>query len=98
VRPRGRSASVLTDFYRVCGVNAYVSGRLDGNFHPKTSIMTVLARYVRNKELSGYDKMGQLRWLLSAIRDRCRRAWKLAKFVTIDEMILSIKAIYAKQA
>jgi hypothetical protein len=56
--------------------------------------ITHLARYVRKKELPGYDKMGQLRWLLNAIRDRCRRAWKLAKFVTIDKMMIRYKGSY----
>jgi hypothetical protein len=52
------------------------------------------ARYVRERELPGYDKMGQLRWLLNTIRYRYMRAWNLAKFVTIDKMMIRYKGSY----
>ena len=49
---------------------------------------------MKEKKLPRYDKMGQLRWLLNAIRDRCKRAWKLAKFVIIEEMMIRYKRSY----
>jgi hypothetical protein len=30
------------------------------------------AEYVREKGLPGYDKLGQVRWLVNAIRDSCK--------------------------
>jgi hypothetical protein len=39
----------------------------------------------------GYDKLRQVRWLVDAIRDACRREWSLGKFVTIDEMMKRYK-------
>jgi hypothetical protein len=45
IRARPRECVVVsarTDFYRVRGVNADAGGRPDGNFHPKTSVMTSL--------------------------------------------------------
>jgi glutaminase len=36
------SASARTDLYRFHGVIADAGGRPDGNFHPKTSVMTTL--------------------------------------------------------
>jgi hypothetical protein len=50
--------------------------------------------YVREKGLPGYDKLGQLRWLVNAIRDSCKLVWKLGKFCTIDEMMIRYKGTY----
>jgi hypothetical protein len=52
------------------------------------------AEYVRDKGLPGYDKLGQVRWLVNAIRDSCKRVWKLGKFCTIDEMMIRYKGTY----
>jgi hypothetical protein len=56
--------------------------------------ITNLAKYVRDKELPGYDKLGQVRWLVNAIRDSCKRVWKLGKFCTFDEMMIRYKGTY----
>jgi hypothetical protein len=45
--------------------------------------------YVKEKGLPGYDKLEQVRWLVNAIRDSCTRVWKLGKFCTIDEMMIT---------
>jgi hypothetical protein len=50
--------------------------------------------YVREKRLPGYDKLGQVRWLVNVIRDSCKRMWKLGKFCMIDEMMIRYKGIY----
>lgn len=50
--------------------------------------------YVREKELPGYDKMGQLRWLVHHIRDSFKREWALGKFLTVDEMMIRYKGSY----
>jgi hypothetical protein len=52
------------------------------------------AEYVREKGLPGYDKLGQVQWLVNAIRDSCKKVWKLEKFCTIDEMMIRYKGIY----
>jgi hypothetical protein len=52
------------------------------------------AEYVRDKGLPGYDKLGQVRWLVYAIQDSCKRVWKLGKFCTIDEMMIRYKGTY----
>jgi hypothetical protein len=56
--------------------------------------ITNLAEYVREEGLPGYDKLGQVRWLVNAIRDSCKRVWKLGKFCTIDEMMIRYKGTY----
>lgn len=43
----------------------------------------------------GYDKIGQTRWLVNAIRDRCKLAWYLGKHVTVDEMMIRYKGTYS---
>jgi hypothetical protein len=50
--------------------------------------------YVREKSLSGYDKLGQTRWLVDSIRESCKRVWKLGKMCTIDEMMIRYKGTY----
>jgi hypothetical protein len=50
--------------------------------------------YVHEKGVPGYDKMGQLRWLLIFIRDCCKRAWHLGKNATIDKMMIRYKGLY----
>jgi hypothetical protein len=52
------------------------------------------AEYVRDKELPGYDKLGQVRWLVNVIWDSCKRVWKLGKYYTIDEMMIRYKRMY----
>jgi hypothetical protein len=52
------------------------------------------ARYVRENDAPGYDKMGQLKWLINAIRESCKKAWNLGKFLAIDEMMIRYKGSY----
>jgi hypothetical protein len=52
------------------------------------------AEYVRDKELPGFDKLGQVRWLVNAIQDSCKRVWKLGRFYTIDERMIRYKGMY----
>jgi hypothetical protein len=56
--------------------------------------ITNLAEHVREKESPDYDKLGQVRWLVNAIRDSYKRVWKLEKFCTIDEMMIRYKRTY----
>jgi hypothetical protein len=42
--------------------------------------LTNPTNYVREKTLPGYDKMGQVRWVVNSIRDNCRKVWNLGKF------------------
>jgi hypothetical protein len=50
--------------------------------------------YVRNKEEVGYDKMGQVRWLVDDIRRACMREYSLGKYVIVDKMIIWYKGSY----
>jgi len=52
------------------------------------------AAYVSERNSPGYDKMGQVRWLVTDIRGAFRRAWKLDKFITFDEMMIRYKGSY----
>jgi hypothetical protein len=42
-----------------------------------------------------YDKIHQTRWLVDAIRERCKAAWNLGKKLTIDEMMVRYKGTYS---
>jgi len=50
--------------------------------------------YVRDKTMPGYNKMGQVRWLINAIHKNCMKSWNVGKFVTIDEMMICYKGTY----
>jgi hypothetical protein len=52
------------------------------------------ADYVHEKGALGYDKMGQVRWLATAIYDAFKREWELGKYVTVDEMMIGYKGSY----
>jgi hypothetical protein len=56
--------------------------------------ITNLASYVANREEPGYDKMGQVRWLVDKIREACMREWTLGKYITVDEMMIRYKGSY----
>lgn len=56
--------------------------------------LTNPAKYVHDKALPGYDKMGQLRWLINEIRGSCQRAWNVGKFGSVDEMMIRYKGTY----
>jgi hypothetical protein len=56
--------------------------------------LTNPAMYVRDKDAPRYDKMDQLRWLINAIRESCKKAWNLGKFLTIDKMMIRYKGSY----
>jgi hypothetical protein len=43
----------------------------------------------------GYDKIRQTRWLVDAIRERCKVAWNLGKNLIIDEMMIRYKGTYS---
>ena len=49
---------------------------------------------MRKKGLSSYDKLEQVRWLVNAIPDSCKKVWKLGKFCTIDKMMIKYKGTY----
>jgi hypothetical protein len=50
--------------------------------------------YVATRGQPGYDKMGQVRWLVDDIRRACQQAWNLDKYVTVDEMMIRYKGSY----
>jgi hypothetical protein len=50
--------------------------------------------YVATRGEPGYDKMGQVRWLVDDIRRACMREWNLGKYVTMDEMMIRYKGSY----
>jgi len=52
------------------------------------------SRYESDKAMPGYDKMGQIRWLLNAMRDNCQKAWSIGQYGTIDEMMIRYKGTY----
>jgi hypothetical protein len=56
--------------------------------------ITNRVEYVREKGLPDYDKLGQVRWLVNAIRESYKRVWKFGKFCTIDEMMVRYKGTY----
>ena len=50
--------------------------------------------YVRDRNSSGYDKMGQMRWLVDEVRENFRSYYNLGKFLTIDELMIGYKGTY----
>jgi hypothetical protein len=42
----------------------------------------------------GYDKMGQVWWLATAICDAFKKKWELGKYITVDEMMIGYKGSY----
>jgi hypothetical protein len=48
--------------------------------------LTNPATYVRDRNLPGYDKMGQVRWVVEQVRDNCKKIWSLRKYFTIDDI------------
>ena len=46
------------------------------------------ATYERDRNRPGYDKMGQVRWLINVIREKCMEAWNVGQFATVDEMMI----------
>jgi hypothetical protein len=54
------------------------------------------ARYENvGRDDPAYDKIHQTRWLVDAIRERCKAAWNLGKNLTIDEMMVRYKGTYS---
>jgi hypothetical protein len=47
------------------------------------------------REDPAYDKIHQTRWLVDAIRERCKVAWNIGKNLTIDEMMVRNKGTYS---
>jgi hypothetical protein len=43
----------------------------------------------------GFDKLRQVRWLVEAIRENCKKVWALGKYLTIDEMMVRYKGTYS---
>jgi hypothetical protein len=56
--------------------------------------ITNSATYVTNREEPGYDKMGQVHWLVDEIHQAFMREYTLGKFVTVDEMLIRYKGSY----
>jgi hypothetical protein len=52
------------------------------------------AMYVTDRNLAGYDKMGQVRSMVDMVRGRFKAVWNLEKFLTIDEMMIRYKGTY----
>jgi hypothetical protein len=52
------------------------------------------ATYVEDRTSPHFDKMHQTRWLIDAIRNSCKREWKLGEFLTIDETMVRYKGSY----
>ena len=52
------------------------------------------ATYVREKDLPGYDKLRQVRWLIEYIKNNRRNLWTLGKYCTIDEMMICYMGSY----
>ena len=48
-----------------------------------------------HKEDLGYYKIGQTRWLINCIRERCKLAWYLGKHLTVDGMMMRYKRTYS---
>ena len=56
--------------------------------------LTNQAEYVHDPTLPGYDKIGQVRWLVDEIREACKKAYRLGKCICIDEMMVQYKGKY----
>ena len=56
--------------------------------------LTNPASYVTNRNLSSYDKMGQVRWMVDRVKENFRYARRLGKFITIDKMMIHYKGTY----
>jgi hypothetical protein len=52
------------------------------------------ANYVGIRGEPGYDKMGQVHWLVDEIREACMRKYCLGKYLTVDEMMILYKGSY----
>jgi hypothetical protein len=52
------------------------------------------ATYVRDRDMAGYDKMGQVRWIVNQVRDNCQKVWSVRKYFTIDKMMIRYKGSY----
>ena len=50
--------------------------------------------YVRDQNAQGYDKMGQMRWLVDEVREKFGSHYNLGKFLTIDELMIGYKGKY----
>ena len=50
--------------------------------------------YVQDRDLPGYDKMGQVRGICDQVRETFRNCSNLGKFLTIDEMMIRYKGTY----
>ena len=53
-----------------------------------------LAAYVRDRNRPGYDKMGQVRWLINVIWEKCMETWNVGQFATVDKMMIRYKGTY----
>ena len=60
----------------------------------KCSHLRDLGTYVKDKNLSDYDKMGQVREVVNIIRTNFMRAWKLGKFLIVNKMMIQYKGSY----
>jgi hypothetical protein len=51
---------------------------------------------VSNRLEPGYDKMGQVRWLVDEVREACMRNFSLGKYITMDETMICYKGSYCQ--
>jgi hypothetical protein len=56
--------------------------------------ITNSTNYVHDRGAPGYDKMGQVWWLATAICNAFKREWELEKYITVDEMMIGYKGLY----
>ena len=52
------------------------------------------AAYERDRNRPGYDKVGQVRWLINVIWEKCMGAWNVGQFAIVDENIIRYKGTY----
>ena len=54
------------------------------------------AAYERDRNRPNNDKMGQVRWLINVIWEKCMGAWNVGQFATIDEMMIRYKSTHCR--
>ena len=56
--------------------------------------ITNASKVCQDKELPEYDKMWQMRWLLTWITNKCEELWNVGQHIMVDEMIVRYKGKY----
>ena len=52
------------------------------------------SKVCQERELSEYDKLWQMRWLLTWITNKCGELWNVGQRVTVDKMMVRYKGKY----